>query len=168
MKLQAEVGSERHEIEIQSDGSSVKANVDGRQYDLEVSQPEPDTFLIKNGGRIFEAMVSGSNEASDAVTVSVGGHQIGVKLWDRKRLRGSSSEAGALEGIAEIRSAMPGKVVRILVEVGEEVEKGQGVIVVEAMKMRNELRSPKVGHVKEIRVDLEKTVSSGDVLATIE
>jgi biotin carboxyl carrier protein len=63
---------------------------------------------------------------------------------------------------------MPGKVVRVLVEVGQQVEAGQGVVVVEAMKMQNELKSPKAGTVTELRAKPGSTVNAGDVLAVIE
>jgi biotin carboxyl carrier protein len=63
---------------------------------------------------------------------------------------------------------MPGKVVTILQAVGAPVEKGDGVLVVEAMKMQNELKSPKDGRIKEIRVAEGAAVSAGDILATIE
>jgi biotin carboxyl carrier protein len=63
---------------------------------------------------------------------------------------------------------MPGKVARVLVETGSSVEKGDGVVVVEAMKMQNELKSPKAGIVKEIQAEEGATVSAGDILATIE
>ncbi len=63
---------------------------------------------------------------------------------------------------------MPGKVVRVLVEAGAEVSKGDGILVVEAMKMQNELKSPKDGTVREIRAADGQTVATGEVLATIE
>ena len=63
---------------------------------------------------------------------------------------------------------MPGKVVRVLAEVGAEIKQGEGVIIVEAMKMQNEMKSPKDGTVKEIRYDEGATVNAGDVLAVIE
>jgi biotin carboxyl carrier protein len=63
---------------------------------------------------------------------------------------------------------MPGKVVRVLVEAGQAVEAGQGVVVVEAMKMQNELKSPKAGAVAEVRVEPGATVNAGDVLVVIE
>ena len=63
---------------------------------------------------------------------------------------------------------MPGKVVRILKAVGDEVAKGDGVIVVEAMKMQNEMKSPKDGVIKEIRVAESDTVGAGDILVVIE
>ena len=63
---------------------------------------------------------------------------------------------------------MPGKVVRFVANPGQDVEKGDGVIVVEAMKMQNELKSPKAGTLKEFRVSEGDTVSAGDVLALVE
>ena len=64
--------------------------------------------------------------------------------------------------------SMPGKVVRILVASGAEVSEGEGVIVVEAMKMQNEMKSPKAGLIKEIKVKEGSTVNAGDVLVIIE
>jgi len=63
---------------------------------------------------------------------------------------------------------MPGKVVRILLEAGSEVKKGDGVLVVEAMKMQNEMKSPKDGIVRELRSTEGSTVNAGDVLVVIE
>ena len=63
---------------------------------------------------------------------------------------------------------MPGKLVRILVEVGAEIKQGEGVLVVEAMKMQNEMKAPKDGIVKEIRFAEGATVNAGDILAIIE
>ena len=63
---------------------------------------------------------------------------------------------------------MPGKVVRIIAEAGAAVQKGDGIIVVEAMKMQNEMKSPKDGVVKEIRVSEGSTVNAGEVLVVIE
>ena len=63
---------------------------------------------------------------------------------------------------------MPGRVVRLLVAVGDEVEEGQGVVVIEAMKMQNELKSPKPGRVVRVGVSVGDTVASGDVLVVVE
>ena len=63
---------------------------------------------------------------------------------------------------------MPGRVVRLLVEVGDEVEEGQGVVVIEAMKMQNELKSPKAGRVVRVGAGVGDTVGSGDVLVVVE
>jgi biotin carboxyl carrier protein len=168
MKLQAEIGDTKHQIEIHRDGDQMRAIIDGEAWDAEISEPEPNVFLIKRNGKIFEAIVTANASAGSAKTVNVNSHEIDVKLIDPKRLRGSGADADHAGGLAEVRSAMPGKIVRILQNAGAVVEKGDGVIVVEAMKMQNELKSPKAGSVKEIRVGEGETVSAGDVLVVIE
>lgn len=167
MKLQVEIAENRHEIEIRRDGETVFADIDGRRYELEASEPEAGVFLFKHEGRIYEARVSSSG-SKESAHVRVGANEFDVRLVDPKRLRSPASDDGHAEGMAEIKTAMPGKVVRILVEPGAEIAKGDGVLIVEAMKMQNELKSPKNGLVKEIRVGEGATVSAGDTLATIE
>jgi len=71
-------------------------------------------------------------------------------------------------GRAQVAAPMPGKVVRVLVERGQAVEAGAGLVVVEAMKMQNELKSPKSGTVVELRVEAGATVNAGELLAVIE
>ena len=168
MKLQAEVGEEKHLVEVRRDGGHVFASVDGREYELEVSEPEPGVLLFKNSGRVIEAFVSPPAMVGGPAAVTIAGRTIVVTLIDPKRLRGSGSGTEEGDGAAEIRSAMPVKVVRILLEAGAAVEKGDGVLVVEAMKMQNELKAPKAGTVKEIKIAEGATVSAGDVLAIIE
>jgi acetyl/propionyl-CoA carboxylase alpha subunit len=158
MKLQAETSDEKHEIEIKHADGKVFASVDGREYELEVSQPEPNVYLLKNEGKIFEAFVSPQQKAGDPFQVQIGRHSLKIKLFDPKRLRGSGRDAELGDGAAD----------RILVEKGAAIEKGDGVLVVEAMKMQNELKSPKAGTVKDIRVEEGSTVAAGDVLAIIE
>lgn len=162
MKLQAELNQEKHEIEITRDGEKVFAKVDEREYEIEASEVEPSVYLFKHDNHIHQIYVAPNG------FVNVGNNQFEVNLIDPKRLRGSGSGDANADGIAEIKTAMPGKIVRILVEKGAEVISGEGVIVVEAMKMQNEMKSPKDGIVKEIRFNEGDTVNAGDVLAIIE
>jgi len=166
MKLQAELNNEKHNVEIRRDGDKVFAVVDGRSYELEASEPEPNVFLLKHDGKIYEVYVSPETQGTSHVRI--GDNEFDITVHDPKRLRGSGSGHEHGEGLAEIKTAMPGKVVRILVEPGAEIKKGDGVIVVEAMKMQNEMKSPKDGVVKEIRSSEGSTVNAGDVLAIIE
>ena len=168
MKLQAESGNEKYEIEIVRDGAGVDATINGKHLDVEVSQPEPNLFLLKQNGQITEAFVVPEAHSDGTRSVWIKGREHLVKVIDPKRLRGSASNTGESHGLAEIRTAMPGKVVRVLSESGTAVEKGDGIVVVEAMKMQNELKAPKSGVVKAINVSAGDTVSAGDVLATIE
>jgi len=161
MKLVVEVNGEAKDVELTRDGLSVTATVDGRKYVLDASEPEPGVHLLKHEGRVFEAY-------ADEKSVTLGGRTYETKVVDPKRLRGSAPGAAAEHGHAEIRTAMPGKVVRILKAMGDPVTKGEGVVVVEAMKMQNELKSPKDGVIGDIKVAEGSTVGAGDTLVVID
>lgn len=166
MKLQAAVAGEKHEIEITRDGDRLFARVDDRSYELEASEPEPNVYLLKHEGRVFEVFASPKKDSDYAVRI--GSAELDVTISDPKRLRGSSAGSDDVSGKVEIKTAMPGKVVRILKAEGDAVEKGEGVIVVEAMKMQNEMKSPHEGTVIKIRVSEGDNVGAGDVLVVIE
>lgn len=168
MKLIAELNTEKHEIEIKRDGDKIFAKIDDREYELEASSPEPNVYLFKNAGRIYEIFVSPPQNAGSPMQVKAGTDEFEINITDPKRLRGAGALSGSTEGAIEIKTAMPGKIVRVLVEQGAEVKQGDGVIVVEAMKMQNEMKSPKDGAIKEIRFTEGSTVNAGDVLAVIE
>lgn len=168
MKLQAEINGEKHEVEVSRDGRNVTATVDGRRYELDVSEPEKDLYLVKNEGNVSQVFVSPKAKKDSEFDVTIRGQHLDVEIIDPKRLRSAGDNHDHMDGRAEIKTAMPGKVVRILVDVGAEVAKSDGIIVVEAMKMQNELKSPKDGFVKEIRAADGDTVNAGEVLVVIE
>lgn len=168
MKLQAQIGDRTSTVEIKRDGNRVFARVDDREYELEASQPEPNVYLLKHKGKVHELFVVKPVHASAPYTVSSRNNDIDIKLIDPKKLRGSGGADGETNGLAEIKTMMPGKVVRLIASVGDTVEKGDAVLVVEAMKMQNDLKAPKAGIVKEFRIEEGATVSAGDVLAVIE
>lgn len=162
MKLNAELSGEKHEIELTRDGERISARVDDREYELEASEVEPNVYLFKYNNQIFEIYVAPNG------IVNLGNHQLEISVTDPKRLRSSGASQARADGIAEIKTAMPGKLVRVLTEVGAEIKQGDGVLVVEAMKMQNEMKAPKDGVVKEIRFAEGATVNAGDILAIIE
>jgi acetyl/propionyl-CoA carboxylase alpha subunit len=166
MKLHAKIGDDQQDIEISRDGDTVTARMGDREYTLDVAEPDPGLYALRNGSSLTTAFVSKGASGSSKVTIA--GHEFDVGISDPKRLRGSAVDAAHAGGTAEIKTMMPGKVVRILVEAGAEVKKGDGVIVVEAMKMQNEMKSPKDGIVKELRSTEGATVNAGDVLVVIE
>jgi biotin carboxyl carrier protein len=166
MKLQAEIGDDKLTISITREGDKIFAQVDERKYELDASEPEPNVFLLKHDNKVYEIPVS-RTDASHFVA-SVRGREIEVKITDPKRLRGQGANDHHADGKAEIKTAMPGKIVRILKSAGDAVTKNEGVIIVEAMKMQNEMKSPKDGKVSEIRFSEDDTVAAGDVLVVIE
>lgn len=167
MKLTAEINNETLEITLRREGDKVFATVGDKSYELDAHQTAPDTYVFKLDGKVYECYVSPEMK-NNMTHVSVGANSYEFKLIDSKRLRGAGGAHAHGEGAAEIVTQMPGKVVRILVKVGDEVKAKDGVIVVEAMKMQNEMRSPKDGMVKEIRFSEGDTVNSGDILVIIE
>jgi biotin carboxyl carrier protein len=104
----------------------------------------------------------------DGDGVVIGGRRYGFEVDDPRSLQGRRGAGAGTEGPRPVKAPMPGRVVRVLVEAGDEVEEGQGCVVIEAMKMQNELKSPKAGRVVRVGVAVGETVGSGDVLVVVE
>jgi len=172
MRLIADIDGERHTLEVGgAGGGRVVAEVDGRRHELEAREVEPGAYLFVREGEVFEIHLGGAAGAapSEIRVRHRGGHgAYTVRLIDPKRLRGARGAAGHDAGRAQVWAPMPGKVVRVLVEEGQEVGAAQPVVVVEAMKMQNELKSPKAGTVVALHAATGATVNAGDVLAVIE
>ena len=169
MKLTADISGDKFELEIEQEGSRVVADVGGRRYDVEARASQPGLYLLLVDGHVFECRVEQTGAKQEALEVTVGGHRAyPVTLTDPKRLRGAQTSDSKTDGTAQILAPMPGKVVRVLVEAGAEVEAGAGLLIVEAMKMQNEMKSPKAGKVTSINVAAGATVNAGDVLAVVE
>jgi biotin carboxyl carrier protein len=168
IKLRAEAGGKDHEIAIQRGDGNVSALIDGRQYDLHVQEPGDGEYLLTQGHSVYNCRVETAHNQPNELEVSIQGNSYKIKLIDPKRLRSSQSGADHDRGSAQIVAPMPGKVVRVLVEAGAEVEAGAGIVVVEAMKMQNEMKSPKTGIVVELKTAAGATVNAGDVLAVVE
>ena len=168
IKLKAEVAGKDHQISIQRREAVVLAEVDGRRYKLKLRDLGDSEYLLIDGNTVYSCRVENSHNHPDDIEVSLRGVSYPVKLTDPKRLRSAQSGGEHDKGIARIVAPMPGKVVRLLVEAGTEVEAGAGILVVEAMKMQNEMKAPKAGHVVSIHSQVGSTVNAGDVLAVIE
>ncbi|HEU4509399.1 MAG TPA: biotin/lipoyl-containing protein [Pyrinomonadaceae bacterium] len=165
MKLKALIGDREEELIVKVSDGRVTAEVGGRVYELEVREPQPDSFLFFLNTDVHECRVS--ERAKDDFDVSIRGRSYGVTIVDPKRLR-SGQNVDHHHGVAEIRAPMPGKVVRVHIQAGAEVEKGAGLVVVEAMKMQNEMKSPRSGVLVSMNVKPGDTVNAGDVLAVVE
>jgi biotin carboxyl carrier protein len=168
MKLLAELNDEKHEISLKQTRENVSAEIDGRAYELEAHAVEPNVYLFKHANKIYQIFVAPNEKASEPFVVNFGNNDFEIKLIDPKRMRSAAGAGADADGAAEIKTAMPGKVVRVLAVEGAEIKAGDGVLIVEAMKMQNEMKAPKDGIVKEIRVVEGATVNAGDVLAIIE
>ena len=168
MKLTAEIENEKHTLDIRLDEGRVTALVDGRRYELAAREPEAGSYLLINEGHVHECRVERDGARRGLFSVHTRNHDYTIKLIDPKRLRAAQSAGAQTDGAAQVVAPMPGKVVRVLVEQGQVVEAGQGLVVVEAMKMQNEMKSPRAGKVVELQATAGATVNAGDVLAVIE
>ncbi len=168
MKLHANIGDTAAAIELHDQGDRVRASIDGRAYDLNLTQVGAGRYVFISEAQLFECRVEGANTSNELMNVFVGNRQFTVTVTDPKRLRSAANAAAHGAAAARIVAPMPGKVVRVLVEVGTAVEAGDGIVVVEAMKMQNEMKSPKAGTVSALKVGPGETVNSGDLLAVIE
>ena len=171
MKLKANLSGNEHEISLCLAEGAVDVAVDDRHYDLQFRELASGEYLFINGSKIYKCRVSGqagSVAGGQPFAVVLRGRTYEVAVVDPKRLRSGESAGAHHAGAAEIVSPMPGKIVRVLVQAGDQVEAGAGIIVVEAMKMQNEMKAPKAGTVVSINADEGATVNAGDVLAVIE
>ncbi len=168
MKYKAQTANNGHAISLDIAGGSTTADIDGRHYKVELRQLTADEYLLINGSDVDKCRVEGRHGSNNSFTVVLGGTSYDITIIDPKRLRSARTSAAHDHGAAEIISPMPGKVVRILVEAGARVEAGAGIIVVEAMKMQNEMKAPKAGVVVSVNAESGATVNAGDVLAVIE
>jgi biotin carboxyl carrier protein len=171
MRLKAQLSGRDYEVSLSLARGAAVAEVGGRQYDLEVRELARGKYLLVNGSHVYKCRVERKRDSSHmggSWSVVLRGQNHEVTIIDPKRLRSAQSSAAHQAGAAEIVSPMPGKIVRVLVEAGAPVAAGTGVIVVEAMKMQNEMKAPKAGVVVSIRTEEGATVNAGDVLAVIE
>jgi biotin carboxyl carrier protein len=137
--------------------------LDGRELDVDAVLARPDVLSLRIGNRAYE--IKSERVASDW-HLWVGSARFAAEVRDPRSLRGRASKRDD-RGAKKIVAPMPGKIVRLLVREGDEVALGAGLVVMEAMKMQNEIKSPKKGTVQNL-VSEGAAVNPGDVIAIVE
>ena len=148
--------------------------VNGREIEIDpqrldaVTQVEPGVYSVLLDGESFEVRVGPRMNANEReLDVEVCGRRFNIEARDPRNFSPRSRSAlGA--GRQNIAAPMPGKVIRVLVQEGDTIETGHGVVVVEAMKMQNEMKASRPGRIVEIRVRNGDTVGAGDTLVVLE
>ncbi len=164
MKLDVNIAGQARRIEVAGEGRYLRGELDGRPFQADATQVAPGIYSILIGGRSFEARVE---PCGAVLRVQVGGREFSAEVIDPRRWRRRRGAAIEAEGRQQVIAPMPGKVVRVLVRAGEPVEAGQGLLVVEAMKMQNEIRAPKSGAIERLLVADGQAVNAGDILAVV-
>ncbi len=166
LALSARVGGAVRDVRVvELAPHSYRIAIDGVEHavDAQVLRPGSFSLLIDQRSVACEVRSEG-----DRHRVDLDGRTIELRLVDTLRHGGVAVQADVVEGPQEIRAMMPGKVVTVLVSPGEAVEKDQGILVVEAMKMENEVKAAGAGVVKEVLVQAGQNVEAGEVLARLE
>jgi biotin carboxyl carrier protein len=157
-------GTERR-VELELAAGAWRCLLDGCEVQLDAVLVQPDVLSILIAGRRYQIR----REQSEAdLRIWVGDEPYSAEVRDPRSLRNRRLRGDHGRGARHLVAPMPGRVVRFLVEKNARVEAGQGVVVVEAMKMQNEIKSPKAGVVVKLAVAAGAAVNSGDVLAIVE
>jgi biotin carboxyl carrier protein len=158
------INGDLNRVEIDRPEGRWRCRLNGLELEVDAVLVQPDMLSIRFGKRVHEVRIERS---AGETNLWMGGSRFAAEVRDPRSLRGrirAASDAGPRKLLA----SMPGKVVRVLVQEGSEVEAGTGVIVVEAMKMQNEITSPKKGRIQKVLVSEGAAVRAGEILAIIE
>jgi biotin carboxyl carrier protein len=164
MKFKGFVGDSEHDVEVEPIEGGYAVTIDDETFEVDTSKLEASFYSLICEGRSYD--VSVTEEPGEVFAVRHGGFNRTVRLIDPV-----AAVAGAHlgdSGVAEIKSVMPGRVVKVLVQEGDEVAEGQGIIVLEAMKMENEVTAPRAGAVKGLHVQEGQALETGSPIAVIE
>jgi len=159
------INGQRHRLEVEPSQNQWRCKLDGNEVQADAVLVRRDVLSILIAGKAYEVKRERSPEG---IHIWVAGQRYAAEVSDPRSLRSRRAASGAESGPRRLLAPMPGKVVRLLVAEKSEVEAGQGILVVEAMKMQNELKSPKKGTVQRIMAAVGASVNAGEVLAIVE
>ncbi len=164
MTYEVNIDGKNYRLELNRPEGRWQCRLDGREVEVDAVLARPDVLSVLIGGKAYE--IKRERTAAN-MHLWVGGVRYAVQVRDPRSLR-SRARADDREGPRKLIAPMPGKIVRVLVQEEADVEAGQGIVVVEAMKMQNEIKSPKNGVVRKMLAVEGAAVNAGDVLAVVD
>jgi biotin carboxyl carrier protein len=162
MKFAMSISGTDHELEVTQEQDAYRFQVDGKPIEADVVRIAPDTLSILLKGESYTVRLGAQGG------IVVGERHYAAAVIDTRSWRSRQQSAATGSGPQKLTASMPGKVVRVLATLGARICAGQGVVVVEAMKMQNEVRAPRDGTVSSVLVHEGTTVNAGDVVAVID
>ena len=166
MKYEVRISGATQVVELERYADGWQARIEGESgIAADVAEIAPNVFSVLLSGRSQEIYVTPSSGGQ--VQLQTDGLEFLAEVIDPRSWRGRRHGGAEAEGRQQIAAPMPGKVVRVLVSAGDIVEAGEGLLVVEAMKMQNEIRSPKSGKVERVLVAEGQAVNAGEVLCVV-
>lgn len=164
MTYEIAIDGKSYRLDLSQAEGRWSCRVDGREIEADAVLARPNVLSLRLGNKAYEVKCE---RVGGDTHIWVGSHRFAAEVRDPRSLR-SRARAAEDHGPKKLTAPMPGKVVRILLTQGTAVEAGAGVLVVEAMKMQNEVKSPKKGTIQKIVVTEGAAVNAGDVLAIVE
>jgi biotin carboxyl carrier protein len=158
------IDGKHYRLELTRVEARWSCRLDGRDVEVDAVLARPDVLSLRIGNHAYEVKCE---RVAGEMHLWVGAARFAAEVRDPRSLRGRVRAVDD-QGPKKLTAPMPGKIVRVLVSQGTEIEAGAGVLVVEAMKMQNEIKSPKKGTIQKILVSEGAAVNAGDVLAIVE
>ena len=162
VRFEVSIAGRKHNLEITQADGAWQCRVDGRAIDVDVVRLADGTLSILHQGKSYVARQEGGSAGV------LGGRTYEVSIADPRSWRARQQAAAGVSGSLKLVASMPGKVVRVLTVPGSSVVAGQGIVVIEAMKMQNEIRAPRDGTITAVLVEEGKAVSVGELVAILE
>jgi biotin carboxyl carrier protein len=162
MQFKVSIAGKEHDLDLVLAENRWKCRLDGHSINIDVSQIASESLSILRDGKSYEVRRIAEN------VLAVGEQVYEFSIADPRSWRSRRESSTEMSGPQKLTASMPGKVVRLLTSAGTKVSTGQGIVVIEAMKMQNEIRAPREGTVRSILVREGQAVSAGEVVAIVE
>ena len=162
MQFRLVVDGDSHQIETDRGAKGIRVRVDGAEYRVRVRR-KGDAFLIRIGKKLLRVRF----EVGDA-WIDGARYPISISGFHDELASRSETAASGRRASLQVRAPMPGRVVRVLAEPGARVKRGQTLVVLEAMKMQNEIPAPRDGIVREVPVVEGESITADRVVAVLE
>jgi len=147
---------------IEKQKKTISVELNGKTYEVTVAFLNEDEILLIIDGKVYNAIICSNNSA---YRVCINGSSFVVEKKSVSQILGKEKPQGQKR---DVKTSMPGKIVKLLLAEGDDVEEGQAVLILEAMKMQNEIKSPQNGRVTKIGPNAGDSVETGALLFTVE
>ena len=166
MKYTVEVAGRSHEVEVLEGVDGPRLIVNGKDFPLTYREVDAHGQVVcQREGLSFALSMEGDGHRT---RVTLAGHDYHLTLEDEREHAANLAARAANRGGGPVEAVMPGVVVELLVQEGETVQEGQPLLILEAMKMQNEIRAKGPGSVSKVHVEAGQAVGAGDPLVTLQ
>jgi biotin carboxyl carrier protein len=166
VKLDIRISGQTRTVALERNADGWRVSLDGRPVHADATEVAPNIFSVLIEGQSHEIRITRLPDGT--LALQTGHNEFSAEVMDPRTWRGRRHGALEAEGRQQVVAPMPGKIIRLLVQAGDKVKAGQGLLVVEAMKMQNEIRSPKSGSVESLLAKEGQSVNAGEVLVWID